>query len=177
MRSYTMRGLLVLFFTLYCTFCNAQSISFKSAGINLGGLAEMYDVHTNISMINEHHQVQLGISWKPVSNKFAYYGDFTYVVLPVQYQYHFMLKKVHLDVNAGLQFQYYASATLPDNLKITPAMGVSCTQKILADKYYVRGGLLAFIPAFTFIDKYEMFAYTGSSWLVWPQLGVGRYLH
>ncbi|MES2690785.1 MAG: hypothetical protein V4658_10310 [Bacteroidota bacterium] len=170
---------LLLFLSMFsCAFCNAQSVSFKSLGINLGGLAEMYDVHTNISIFNDHHQVELGLSWKPVSNKFAYYGDFTYVVFPVQYQYHFMVKKVvHLDLNAGLQFQYYVSATLPDYLKITPAIGLSYTKKMMKDKYYVRGGLLAFIPAFTLIDKYELFGYTGSSWLVWPQVGLGKYLH
>lgn len=177
MRPYRMKALLLLLSMFLWAFCNAQGISFKSLGINLGGLAEMYDVHTNIGIINDHHQVEIGLSWKPVSNKFAYHGDFTYVILPVQYQYHFMVKKVHLDVHAGLQFQYYVSATLPDYLKITPAMGLSFTQKFKSDKYYVRGGLLTFIPAFTFIDKYELFGYTGSSWLIWPQVGLGKYLH
>lgn len=156
-------------------FCQNSS---TSLGFNLVGPAELFDFHTQFRLKNYHHYLMVGATWKPTSTKFAVRDDINYLVFPVQYQYHFYLKrKIHIDVNAGLQLQYNVSTYLPNHLKITPTLGLSGTKTFKTNCYYLRAGAVLFVPTYLSVDKFETFGYTLNRWLFWPQLGVGKYLN
>lgn len=168
--------LTVLLFTLF-KLSNAQK-RFSSIGLNLVGPAELFDVHTNIRLKSYHHFLQIGATWKPTSNKFALIDDLNYLVFPIQYQYHFFVfRKIYFDANAGMQVQYNVNRYLPNQLKVTPILGFSATKNFNYNCYYIRAGVNLFVPHYFYADKYEAFTYPGSSWLFWPQLGFGKYLH
>ncbi len=151
---------------------------FSSIGLNLVGPAELFDVHTNIRLKSYHHFLQVGATWKPTSDKFALIDDLNYLVFPIQYQYHFyVFRKIHFDANAGLQAQYNVSRYLPNQLKITPVFGLSVTKNFSYNCYYIRAGVNVFVPRYFYADRYEAFTYSGNNWLIWPQLGLGKYLH
>ena len=95
----------------------------------------------------------------------------------MQYQYHFYLKrKWHVDANVGMQLQYNVSTYLPNHLKVTPTLGLSGTKTFKTNCFYVRAGAILFVPAYLSVDKFETFGYTINRWLVWPQVGFGKYL-
>ncbi|MCU0421591.1 MAG: hypothetical protein MUC81_02180 [Bacteroidia bacterium] len=147
-------------------------------GLNLVGPSELFDVHAIIKLKPQKHFLLLGATWKPTSQKFAQIEDINYLVFPVQYQYHFYIfRNLQLDANAGFQFQYNISRYIPNQLKITPVIGLSYTKNFIKNCYYVRGGVNFFIPQYIYADKYETFTYTATNGLLWPQIGVGKYLH
>lgn len=170
--------LIIMLLLVGTSLCLKAQHRLPSWGINLVGPSELFDVHANIRLKSYHHFLLVGATWKPTSDKFAIKEDINYLVFPVQYQYHFYINsKIHLDANAGMQMQYTVSRYLPNQLKITPIVGLSLTKNFNYNCYYLRAGVNLFVPRYFFADRYETFTYSGNNWLFWPQLGLGKYLH
>ncbi|TAE82848.1 MAG: hypothetical protein EAY81_08840 [Bacteroidetes bacterium] len=170
--------LILLLMILCASYCVKSQHWLPSAGLNLVGPSELFDVHANIRLKSYHHFLLVGATWRPTTDKFALIDDLNYLVFPIQYQYHFYInRKIHLDANAGMQALYIVSRYLPNQLKITPVVGLSLTQNFNYNCFYIRGGINVFVPRYFYADRFEAFAYSTDNWLLWPQLSLGKYLH
>lgn len=115
----------------------------------------------------------IGAGWLPGTWQLNGLNNRSFLYIPITVGY-VCFKQPHQAVFSGHllnTYTFYQNA--PNHLRTETRVGISYLWNPKTTRVFAKAGLVVRVPLYFSADVYDYFFYTGTSWLLWPQVATG----
>lgn len=168
------RGLLIVLLT--CTLCfsvKAQQDSAKHiVYAELFGTSDIYSINYEYLLSNKY-SLRGGFSWLPGSWQLNGLNNRSFYYLPLEFNRIFGTSAHKVAASASILTTLTYGYTTPNQYRFSPSLGCSYRFQPMSNNVFLKAGVNLRVPIYLSADVYEVFFYTHTNWLFWPQVAAG----